>query len=145
MACASSYDGNPAGSALMALRFTLPDKGEPFEFTDAELQFLLDENGNDVLLAAICAADTLIGKYASCVDKTIGKVKISYSQKVDLWTKRVEQLRIKKFGNKEGKKCKTISIGKYTDSRNTDKCSNPSEPDTIFKIGMFDNNEDYSI
>lgn len=144
MSTSQPYSGNPADSLTMAVRFILPDKVEPFEFSDDEIAYLLAQNGNDPLCAAICGAEELVGKYASCVDKSIGKVKISYSQKQKNWIERLKQLRIKKYGNETGKKCKVLSVPAITDSRDAAKnCDGTKEIDTIFYTGWLDNNEDY--
>lgn len=135
----STYTGDPANVPIDALRLVLPDKCEPYKFTDAELQFFLDEAAGDTLVAAICAADSLVGHYANCVSKSIGKVKIEYQQQHEMWINRLKQLRIKKYGSEDAKDCPKIKFTYTAPTSSCDCCEGSTcVKKPVFSVGMFD-------
>jgi hypothetical protein len=76
-----SYDPN-LEEDLDVVRFLIGDTNSASpKLQDEELQYLLDTMGspND---AAAAAVDGLIARYADQVDKTVGPLRISYSQAV---------------------------------------------------------------
>lgn len=77
-----SYGGNPAHSLADQLRYEIGDRdpAKPI-LTDGEVEFLLAQYGNNVLLAAIAAAQNLLVRYRDSVDQTVGSVSVSWSQR----------------------------------------------------------------
>ncbi len=49
--------------------------------SDAEIDYTLDKQGGDVMLAAAMAADAIAARFACCVDETVGALSRSNSQK----------------------------------------------------------------
>lgn len=78
-----SYSGDPSDSALDAVRFLIGDTNESDQqFNDAEINFLVSEEGG-TYQAAAKAADVLASKFARLADETVGQVSINYSQMFD--------------------------------------------------------------
>jgi len=76
-----TYSGDPAASDRDAVRFYLGDTDEAdAQLSNAEVDYLLIISGT-VLGAAATGAKALSGKYARLVDKAVGDLKISYSQR----------------------------------------------------------------
>lgn len=76
-----SYSGNPANSDLDAVRFLIQDiVVSTKEFEDEEILYLLATKGS-VRSAAVLALKTLAAKYATAVDKAVGDLRLSLSQK----------------------------------------------------------------
>lgn len=79
---AFTYGGDPANSDLEALRFSIGDTDSTDQqFQDAELNHLLTAKGS-VPGAAVEAVRRLIAKYARQVNKAVGDLKVSYSDRV---------------------------------------------------------------
>lgn len=75
----STYSGDPSYSDKDAVRFLLEDTDTAnFQFTDAELSYLLTQFP-DPLFAASRAAKTLSLRYSKSADKQVGDLRISYS------------------------------------------------------------------
>jgi len=90
---AFTYSGDPSNSNLENLRFTIGDTdSDDQQFQDAELNHLLTEQGS-VKSAAIEAVRRLIAKYSRRVDKTVGDLKLSYSQRVKHYQSLLQQLK----------------------------------------------------
>lgn len=122
------YTGDPSTSTLSAFRFKICDTKEPFFFSDEELNFLLAEAGDDLLLACLAACRKKATHYAQCVDKSVGKVRISYSQ---LYTNARDlcdeiELQIR---------CSGAEL--FVGGLEPQKCGGPEEP--VFELGQFDN------
>lgn len=76
------YAGDPAASNRDAVYFLIGDtKTTAQEFTNAEIDFLLAQNGSNVYAAAAEAARQLAAKFAKQADKTVGDLSVSLSQK----------------------------------------------------------------
>lgn len=76
-----SYSGDPSTSLNDEVRFLLGDTTEEgAEFTDEEIDYLVVK-GISADGAAIYGAQSLVSRYAGLVDKTVGPLKISYSQR----------------------------------------------------------------
>lgn len=73
------YTGDPSRNPLDKVRFLLGDtKDSASELTDNEVQFLLDEEGQNPLRAAARGAETLASKYSTAVvEKQVGPLRIS--------------------------------------------------------------------
>lgn len=89
-----NYGGNPASSELDAVRLLIGD-------TDTTDQQLTDEEINyvrgitsSVRAAAIGCIRLLIARYARKVDKAIGDLKISYSQRLKQYQELITQVQL---------------------------------------------------
>lgn len=49
--------------------------------SDAEIDFTLDKQGGNIMLAAAMAADAIAARFACCVDESVGALSRSNSQK----------------------------------------------------------------
>jgi hypothetical protein len=88
-----SYSGDPSTSPKDAVRFYMQDiDAEDPNMTDEDILFLLISNP-DPQLAAIHGLEILITKFAQLADRTIGELKISYTQKLSQLTELVSMLR----------------------------------------------------
>ena len=78
----SSYSGDPASSDKDAVRFLIQDTGPTnFDFSDEEIVFLLDTQGNYWMAAAVCCEKlTTIKSSGGLASKSVGGLSESYSQ-----------------------------------------------------------------
>lgn len=91
------YSGNPASSTKDKVRFYIGDTDvNNQQFQDEEIEFMLVD-GITAENVAIIAVEQLIVRYAGLVDRTIGSLSISYSQKMSNYQALLKLLR-KKFG-----------------------------------------------
>lgn len=75
-----SYSGDPSESDLNEVRFLVGDTDSTDQLlTDEEIEWALTEESNTILVAAKLAR-ALAAKYSRKVDKSVGDLKISYSQ-----------------------------------------------------------------
>jgi len=87
-----TYTNDPAGVNLDALRITIGDvDGDDPQLTDEELNWLLGQN-TSVTSAALEAAKLLMALYARRVDKAVGDLKVSYSQRQQQYAALVKDL-----------------------------------------------------
>jgi hypothetical protein len=90
-----TYTGNPQSRDLDAVRFLIGDTdADDQQLQDAEINYLLSAHGS-VNGAAIAAAEAVMAKYARKVDKAVGDLRISYSQRVEHYAKLVATLKRK--------------------------------------------------
>jgi hypothetical protein len=76
-----TYSGDPSTSTRDALRFLIQDTDSSAQvFSDEELDYLLTEQSDVPLQAAIQAAEIAISTYARKADRSVGDLSISYSQ-----------------------------------------------------------------
>lgn len=77
-----TYTADPTSSDIDAIRLLIGDtvSTDP-QLSDEELQWFLDTEGS-VNGAAAAAVRSLIAKYARLVDKSVGDLSLSYSQRV---------------------------------------------------------------
>ncbi len=117
-----NYAGDPAASAKDAVRFRLGDTGPTFEFSNAEITYMLGLNGQRVLRTAAACARQLSAKYTGQVSKSVGSLSISYGERAASYATLADQLDaldrrtpgpIKVFGISESEK--------ETDLTDTDK------------------------
>src|SRR4051812_43738973 len=73
-----SYSGDPNSSTKDAVRFYVQDiiREDP-QVNDEEVEFLLTDEGDDVLRAAARTAEVIAAKYARQVDKSVGGLSLS--------------------------------------------------------------------
>ena len=78
-----TYSGDPALSQLDEVRFLIQDTDrDDFELGDEEVNYLLTRHG-DASAAAIAACNVLAAKYAGLVDKAVGDLQLSLSQRTE--------------------------------------------------------------
>jgi len=76
-----SYSGDPRSSPKDAVRFLIKDHGAVEIFTDNEIVFLLETEGNYWLAAAVlCEKLTTIASSGGLASKSIGGLSETYSQ-----------------------------------------------------------------
>lgn len=86
-----SYTGDPSSSDKDAVRFLIRDTvAASKEFEDEEILYMLTTKG-DVRSAAVLALKTLAAKYATAVDKAVGDLRLSLSQKYDHYLSLIKQ------------------------------------------------------
>jgi len=86
-----SYSGDPSASDKDAVRFLIRDTvASTKEFEDEEIAYMLTTKG-DVRSAAILALKTLAAKYATAVDKAVGDLRLSLSQKYEHYVDLIRQ------------------------------------------------------
>lgn len=87
------YTVDPANVPADRVRFLIGDTvvASP-ELSDYEVDYLLSLYPDDPLSAAARAAEALAGKYAKAVDKSVGNLRISNSQKAEGYRKLAAQL-----------------------------------------------------
>jgi len=75
-----SYTGyDPENDPVDAVRFLVGDTTSPFQLSDTEILFALDQNSNPYAAAAICAR-ALSARYARRVDTKFETIESKYSQ-----------------------------------------------------------------
>lgn len=117
-----TYSGDPSSTDRDAVRFLIGDTDTTDQqLTDEEIAYLLDQAGDNVYAAAIAAAEALLGKYARLVDKNVGDLKLSYSQRQSSYAGLIIVLK-KKFGIRSATPyAGGLSINeKISDSEDTD-------------------------
>ena len=76
-----NYSGNPSASNLDSVRFLCGDTDiRDQQLQDAEINFLLSNYGNIYKCAAYACKD-IAAKYGRQVDKSVGDLRLSYSQR----------------------------------------------------------------
>lgn len=76
----NSYSGDPADSSKDAVRFWIQDTASPWLFSDEEIEFALTKYGAPLATsAALC--ETAAAQFARLCDKSVGDLRISYSQR----------------------------------------------------------------
>lgn len=81
-----NYSGNPASSNLDAVRFLIGDVDTTDQqLANEEINYLLAQAGNNVYKAAANGALSIASKYARLVDKSVGDLSLSYSQRKDAY------------------------------------------------------------
>ena len=86
-----SYSGDPSASDKDAVRFLIRDTvAATKEFEDEEIAYMLTTKGS-VKGATLLALKTLAAKYATAVDKAVGDLRLSLSQKYDHYLSLIKQ------------------------------------------------------
>ncbi|MGE3510710.1 MAG: hypothetical protein AB7N65_17695 [Vicinamibacterales bacterium] len=77
-----TYSGDPSASDLDAVRFAIGDtvSADPL-LTDEEIEFLLAATSATVASASVAAARNLAARFARDVDRQVGNLRISASQR----------------------------------------------------------------
>src|SRR5690606_25432890 len=77
-----TYSGDPSSTDRDAVRFLIgdTDTDDP-QVSDEEIDYLLTSHGS-VNAAALGAARAILARYSRLVDKSVGDLRLSYSQRV---------------------------------------------------------------
>ena len=131
---AATYGGDPANNDLDRVRFEVGDTNctDPL-LRDAEIEFLIDQEGH-VVLAASEAARKIAAKMAVKVDCSIGRTRKAWSQLFRHYTELAKALRAK------GSRSAVLPYfgGLSIAEKNADK----TETDLVepaFEVGLHDN------
>jgi hypothetical protein len=77
-----TYSGNPAHSAVDAVRFLIGDTNHCDQLLqDGEIAWVLGQYNNVPMNAAIRCCEVVMSKFSRMCDETVGQVSLSYSQK----------------------------------------------------------------
>lgn len=88
-----SYSGDPSTSDRDKVRYLIGDTdATDQQESNEEIAWLLTIQ-SDPFLAAALACEMLVSRYARLVDKTVGDLSISYSQRQDAYRKQADKLR----------------------------------------------------
>jgi hypothetical protein len=114
---------NPTGSKVDTIRLLLRITEDPWELADEEITYIINtQNTNNMKWIAYKASESILGNYANQVDRTMGPLSLSLSQKFDHWMNMAEFMR---------------KAATTTSSATPMFASGPNEP-KIFSIGMMD-------
>ena len=113
-----SYNGDPANSDLDAVRREIGDTDTNNQLlSNEEVNFALDQEGDNVSAASARCCEWLMREYAKQADKTLGQLSIMLSQK----SKRYEEL-AKKLRKKSVNRVLAPYVGGISETeRDTDE------------------------
>lgn len=87
-----TYDGDPSLSQRDEVRFLVGDTDTTDQLvTDEEIAYAIDQEAN-ILLAAAKVAKAIMAKFARLVDKSVGDLKLNFSQRIDHYKELIDQL-----------------------------------------------------
>jgi len=130
---AFTWTGNPAASTIEKIHWEIGDTDSTNpKFTDAEVQYAYDQE-HSVYPAAARLCEQLATKYASDVDRSLGPLRVSLSQKVDFYKNRAKELRL------HGAKYATPYVGGVSVAKEElfEEDTDLNQP--YFETGMHDN------
>jgi hypothetical protein len=101
-----SYSGNPSGSLLDAVRFTIQDTDQRAQLLqDAEIEYALEQEASastpsqaEVLCAAAACLEALARRFSAQADTDLGSLHIEYSRAAKGYTERAVELRSRAIG-----------------------------------------------
>jgi len=128
-----TYDSTaPGATAKDYVRLRVGDTTSADQLLqDAEILAVISAETNTLKAASICA-QTIAGKYARKVDKTVGKLAISMSQASARYSEMADDL-LRESGRKAGAYAGGISIADKEDTEaDTDRVA------PVFTMGQFD-------
>lgn len=89
----NTYSNDPSTSTKDEVRFYIGDvDSADWQLSDEEIAFLLSQESDNATRAAIRAARTLYARFTRLVDKTVGDLSISYSQRAKQYLDLISQL-----------------------------------------------------
>lgn len=136
-----TYSGNPASSAIDAVRFNIGDTDSADEqLQNEEISYLLTQNGNNVISTSIQACTNLAAKYARRADRDVGDLKVKWSQLQKHYRELAATLRRTKLANGD---INVMAGGVYDATGDADR-ANSAILQPRFKRGQFNNPEDTS-
>ena len=93
-----TYSGNPKDSLKDEVRFKIGDTDKDFYMlADAEIEFLLESNTNNVLNTCIAACNVILAKLAKEVDYKIGPESVSASDRYKQYSNTLKMLKDEKL------------------------------------------------
>lgn len=118
-----SYSGNPSSSSRDSVRFLSGDtNSQDPQLQDSEVDFLVSTYGN-IFKAAAYACKDIAAKYARLVDKAVGDLRISYSQRQRSYDELSKDLLRQSANRSALPQAGGISVA--------DKKNNELDPDTV--------------
>jgi hypothetical protein len=93
-----SYTGDPSYSATDEIRFLIDDtvSANSWTLSDEEIAYCVAQAPNNVLLAAVFAADSILGKFSQMSQsKSLGDLSISYSSRHSQYKELAARLRMR--------------------------------------------------
>lgn len=127
------YSGNPADSVADYVRFLIGDTDNTnLQFLDAEVAYIVLENGNLPFPAAIQLVGQLIARYSRRASKRVGDLSIQYGELVKNLQGLEASLVI------QGASGGTIYAGGMTSSDKEVDAGNSDRIQPNFRIGMDD-------
>jgi hypothetical protein len=88
----ATYQSNPAGRKIDAVRLELGKDTSLTYLTDSEIEYCLIQGSNNVLMAASFAADKVAGLLTDLCDKSMGGSSVSLHQKSESWRQKAQDL-----------------------------------------------------
>lgn len=132
-----TYSGDPTTSARDEVRFLIGDTNENDpQLSDTEIDYLLLQTGGNAQSAALRSVEGLISQYSRLVDKSIGDLSISYSQRKASYMDLLKMLR------RQASLALSSSAPYAGGISVSDKLSREADPDRVipaFKVGMHEN------
>ena len=135
MAFTWSYSGNPASSDKDAVRFIIGDTDSNDQLvSDEEIAYAVSVRGS-VFLGAAMVAKSIASRYARNVDKAVGDLKISLSQKFKAYNALAEELEEKAVNGVDA----TVDFftGGISIQDKLDRQADSDRPDPYFRRGQF--------
>lgn len=118
-----------ANDSVAVIRFKICDEEKPYLVSDAQIEYLLLEAGDNVSAATLTACEQKVRKLADCVDSSVGQVRVAYSQRYKQAKEVCEDLR-KRSG---------CGLGEVFVGGRAPVGPNGEEPKGAFEIGLTDN------
>ena len=92
---------NPSGSKVDTIRLMLRITADPWELADEEITYYINtENTTNMKWIAYKICEAILGNYASQVDRTMGPLSLSLSQKFDHWSQMAAFMKAAATANK---------------------------------------------
>lgn len=87
------YSGDPRTSKKDAVRFEVGDTGAELLISDEEILYTLEQEADDVSLAAARCCEAIAAKFMQEYDQAIGEIKESLNQRVVNFNRKAAALR----------------------------------------------------
>jgi hypothetical protein len=130
---AFTWTGDPAASTIEQIRWEIDDiDSDNPKFADSEIQYAYDQE-HSIYKAAARLCEQLATKYADSVDRSLGPLRVALSQKMDFYSKRAKELRLRALVYAEPY-AGGISVSK---EETFEEDSDLNQP--YFETGMHDN------
>jgi hypothetical protein len=145
-----SYSGDPNDSNLDAVRFHVQDTIQADQqVSNEEIEYLLDQEGDNVLRAAARTAEIIAAKYARQVDKSVGGLSLSAGRRQEHYDKLADMLwgRAKGTGTSGATYPAVPYVGGISVSGKIAIASDPDRVDPIFRKDLheFNTNPDLDV
>lgn len=128
-----TYGGNPTEIKLDAVRLLVADTIEATALLqDEDINYFLGQHGNPIMASAL-ACEMLAMRFSGQVDKSIGKLNVSASQRAKAFSDRAKELRRRATAT-----CVGILSGGQSWAAKRAALDNPDAIQPSFSIGMDD-------